>query len=112
MFEKCCNCGTRAVRGIQGEQGLFCSNECKNYAAHPGFCPACIAITTDKSSGGTFTVNGIGTRLYGAKDPCSVCGAFTQTHWITLVFLPVIPLGKYRVKPVQPHRFLSRKMAA
>jgi hypothetical protein len=38
--------------------------------------------------------------------------AVTQTHWITFIYLPVIPLGKYRVKKVTPSRFLSRKLAA
>jgi len=36
----------------------------------------------------------------------------TQTHWVTFVYVPVIPLGKYRVKYVQPRRYLSRKLAA
>ena len=112
MFQKCDNCGARVLKGFDSERGHFCSKECMSFAAHPGFCPACVAITTDKPSGGTYTLNGIGTALYGSKDPCSVCGAVTRTHWITLVFVPVIPLGKYRVKYIQPRRFLSRKLAA
>jgi len=36
----------------------------------------------------------------------------TQTHWVTFVYVPVIPLGKYRVKYVPPRRYLSRKLAA
>jgi rRNA maturation protein Nop10 len=112
MFEKCTNCGGRVLKGFRDERGLFCSPECQSFAAHPGFCPACLAVTTDKSSGGTYTLNGIGTTLYGQKDPCTVCGAVTKTHWVTLVFVPAIPLGKYRVKYIQPHRFLSRKLAA
>ena len=36
----------------------------------------------------------------------------TQTHWFTLIYLPVIPLGRYRVKKVTPSRYLSRKLAA
>jgi len=112
MFEKCNNCGARVLTGIRDERGLFCSKECQSFAAHPGFCPACTSVSTDKASGGTYTMNGIGTALYGAKDPCTVCGAVTQTHWITFVYVPVIPLGKYRVKYVQPRRYLSRKLAA
>ena len=112
MFKKCANCNGMVLKGIETERGLFCSAECRDYAAYPGYCPACVAITTDKSSGGVFVVNGIGTRLYGSNDRCTICGAVTQTHWITFVYLPVIPLGRYRVKKVSPSRFLSRKLAA
>lgn len=112
MFENCVNCNTKVLKGIETERGVFCSGECRDNVAHPGFCAACTAMSTDKTSGGTFTLNGIGTKLYGSKDRCSTCGAMTQTHWITLVYLPVIPLGKYRVKKVTPGRYLSRKLAA
>ena len=90
MFKKCVNCGGLVLKGLETERGVFCSADCRDFAMHPGFCPACVAMSTDKSSGGMFVVNGIGTRLYGAKDRCSVCGAVTQTHWVTLVYLPVI----------------------
>lgn len=112
MFKSCVNCNGMVLTGITTDRGVFCSSECRDFAAHPGFCPACTAISTEKSSGGMFVVNGIGTRLYGSKDRCSVCGAVTQTHWITFLYLPVIPLGRYRVKKVTPAKFLSRKLAA
>jgi len=112
MFKNCVNCNGMVIKGIETERGVFCSAECRDNAAHPGFCAQCTSISTEKSSGGTFVVNGIGTRLYGSGDRCPTCGAVTQTHWITFVYLPVIPLGKYRVKKVTPSRFLSRKLAA
>ena len=112
MFKKCVNCNGMVLKGIETERGVFCSAECRDFSAHPGFCASCMAMTTEKPSGGTFVVNGIGTRLYGSADRCPACGAVTQTHWITFVYLPVIPLGRYRVKKVTPTTYLSRKMAA
>lgn len=112
MFKKCVNCNGMVLRGIETERGIFCSGECRDNAVHPGFCAACVAMSSEKSSGGTYAINGIGTRLHGSKDRCSACYAVTQTHWITFLYLPVIPLGRYRVKKVTPVNFISRKMAA
>lgn len=111
MLEKCPNCGGRVLKGVRNQRGVFCSVECSNNAIHPGFCAACMDATTDKSSGGTFTFNGIGTKLYGAKDQCRTCGSIIQRHWVTFLWIPLIPLGRYRVKFTQPRRFLSRRLA-
>ena len=107
-----CGGGGVGFDSESGDEGVEGAGEVCADAAHPGFCAQCTAISTDKSSGGTYTINGIGTKLYGSQDRCPTCHAVTQTHWITLVYLPVIPLGKYRVKQVTPGRFLSRKLAA
>lgn len=42
------------------------------------------------------TVNGIGTKWYGKALPASD-GSYVVTEWVTLVYLPVIPLGSKRV---------------
>jgi hypothetical protein len=42
-------------------------------------------------------VAGFGTTLYGSRDKNQVDGSYTATAWITLLYLPVIPLGSYRV---------------
>ena len=44
------------------------------------------------------TVSGIGTTLYGKKDLDKESGWYTTTKWFVIVFLPIIPLGSYRVK--------------
>ncbi|HEX7153165.1 MAG TPA: hypothetical protein VF618_16890 [Thermoanaerobaculia bacterium] len=110
MFEKCQNCGARIISGVRDEEGLFCSMECRNFFVVPGFCDTCLSASTDVSSGGTFTFNGVGTKLYGSKGPCEICGSVIQTAFICLLFVPVIPLARYRVKYVSPTRFLSRKL--
>lgn len=44
-----------------------------------------------------FTVNGIGTMAYGRRDFDPSTGTYVVTHWFTVLFLPVIALGAYRV---------------
>jgi hypothetical protein len=111
MFEKCGNCGARVVKGRTDQYGTFCSSACHDHFVHPGFCASCLHATTEVSSGGTFTFNGIGTRLYGSGDPCPVCRSVVQRLFFCVIFIPLIPIAKYRVKYVTPGRFLSRRLA-
>src|SRR5262245_4579357 len=43
------------------------------------------------------TVNGIGTALHGSRDHDEETGTYVKTHWFTFLFVPVVPLGAYRV---------------
>ena len=43
-----------------------------------------------------YTLNGTGTRLYGQRDEAPD-GSYTATKWVVLLFLPLLPLGSYRV---------------
>jgi hypothetical protein len=43
------------------------------------------------------TVNGVGTTAYGSRDYDPETGTYVKTVWITLLFVPVLPLGAYRV---------------
>jgi len=110
MFEKCTNCQMRVIKGCRDENGVFCSRQCQGWFRHPGYCPACAAATTDEGAGNTHTVNGIGTHLYWKKRPCPVCGSIVQTKFFCVFFLPLVPLGRYRVRYVSPGRYLSRKL--
>jgi hypothetical protein len=110
MFEKCNNCSTRVVVGKRDDHGVFCSSICQNFYRYPGFCKSCDASTTPESAGSTVTVNGIGTQIYGAKDPCSECGSIVQTKWFVVIFVPLVPLGKFRTKWCTPQRYFSRKL--
>jgi len=110
MFEKCKNCGTRLISGKKDENGIFCSRTCQLYYRHPGFCKSCDASTTPQGAGSTTTINGIGTKIYGSKSPCSQCGSVIQTKFFCLIYIPVIPLGKYRIKWATPSRYISRKL--
>jgi tetratricopeptide (TPR) repeat protein len=44
------------------------------------------------------TVNGIGTRLYGAAEPNRADGTSIATLYFTVVYLPVLPLASYLVR--------------
>jgi len=112
MFEKCSNCGSRVVWGRRDELGIYCSEQCQSFLHFPGFCQTCADGTTAESAGSTTTLNGIGTRLYGGGSTCPACASIVQTKFFCLLFIPVIPLGKYRVRYVSPNRYLSRKLIA
>ena len=110
MFEKCTNCTSRVVVGRRDDNGTFCSVVCQNFYRYPQFCESCDAATTTDSAGSTYTLNGIGTKIYGGKDPCPTCGSKIQTKWFVVLYIPLIPLGKYRTKWCDPFHYLSRKL--
>ena len=110
MFEKCNNCSTRLITGKRDENGIFCSVHCQLYYRNPGFCKSCDAATTPQSAGSTHTLNGIGTKIYGSNSPCSQCGSVIQAKFFCFLYIPVIPLGKYRIKWASPSRYISRKL--
>ena len=48
-----------------------------------------------------FTFNGIGTILYGARD-FGPDGSYVTTEWISVVYVPVVPLTSRRIPPTGP----------
>lgn len=46
-----------------------------------------------------YTLNGFGTKFYGKRDQAAD-GSYVTTKWVTALYIPVIPVGSYRVKPV------------
>lgn len=45
-----------------------------------------------------YWVNGVGTIHYGRTDPWPD-GSYVTTKWIVALFVPLLPLGSYRVWP-------------
>ncbi len=43
------------------------------------------------------TINGIGTSAYGSRDFDPETGTYVKTLWVTVVFIPIVPLAAYRV---------------
>jgi hypothetical protein len=41
--------------------------------------------------------NGIGTTLYGRSDEDPTTNSYATTQWLTIFWLPVFPLARYRV---------------
>lgn len=74
-----------------------------------GFCSSCVATTADDSAG-SITVNGIGNILYGSGDLCETCGSVVKTQWLCFLFIPIFPLGTFRIKYVAPERYISRRV--
>lgn|SRR5262245_36260250 len=114
---RCAYCGKLILfGGFLQEPETFCNERCferlHSLAAYPSFCPACVAMTSADSIGDTTTVHGIGTKLYGSKDECLTCGSIVQTLWWCVFFIPVLPIGKFRVKYLSPPDFMSRKVLA
>jgi hypothetical protein len=111
MFEPCGNCKTRiffSAREFAGQK--YCSAECESWARHPGYCDECVRVTSEESSGGTYTMNGIGTRLYFKRQRCTACGSCVQTKFFCVLYIPLIPLGSYRVRWSTPTQFFSRRV--
>jgi hypothetical protein len=44
-----------------------------------------------------YTINGCGTKYYGRRDQESD-GSYITTEWIVFLFLPLMPIGSYRVQ--------------
>jgi hypothetical protein len=54
-------------------------------------------IDTTKKSPILFTLFGIGAAFHGNRDYDSGTKSFVTNHWLTIFFLPIIPLGAYRI---------------
>ena len=46
-----------------------------------------------------WNINGFGTIYYGNCEKTSD-GSYVTTEWLVILFLPILPLGSYRVRPV------------
>jgi hypothetical protein len=111
MFERCDNCGRRIFANARrARDGIWCSRACQSYSRQPYFCRACVEETSDVSAGSTTTVNGVGTTLYGSASRCPDCDSVIQTKWFCIIYVPIIPLGRYRVLYASPSQYLSRQL--
>ena len=114
LLKKCSNCGTSILSGRQVGEHIFCSTVCEKWLAFPGFCKQCGAETSDKSLGGTFTLNLIGTKIYhlGCKGKtCPTCSSETKRMWFVALLIPIFPVSReYRVRYVSPSRYVSRRV--
>lgn len=46
-----------------------------------------------------YALNGFGTRYYGSREAAED-GSYITTLWVTALFVPLVPIGSYRVLPV------------
>ena len=108
---RCSTCNTMMVGGYRDGDLQYCSLFCFTQSPVAGFCAQCVAETTDESPGGTFTLNGFGTGWFGASDRCRTCHSVVRGKWIQLLLLPVVRLGRYRMRYAAVNTYIGRKLA-
>ncbi len=74
------------------------------------FCDACQLDTIAINTGNLITVNVIG-KTWGLRkfNRCPTCGSVERNMWF-IMGLPVIPLGRWKVKYLARNKFVARKM--
>jgi hypothetical protein len=61
------------------------------------------------SAPGLRTINTVGLRLYGHSDHDPETNSFAATHYFVALFLPIVPVGRYRViQEGNGYRFLGK----
>jgi tetratricopeptide (TPR) repeat protein len=66
------------------------------HGVHP-FCGPCTDETIAWPAPDTMSVNGIGTRFYGAANRCPTCGSVVRRLFFCVLWIPVWPMGRYRI---------------
>ncbi len=64
--------------------------------AHP-FCGPCTDETIAWRAPDTEAFSGIGTLFYGAADPCSRCGSVVKRLYFCILWIPIRPMGRFRI---------------
>jgi hypothetical protein len=98
------------VLGKNDGEFHFCSNECMHYFKHPGYCADCQKETTNNTAGSTVTWNGIGLRFFGNLAECPTCFSVIKRKWFCFLFIPLIPLKRYRMKYKTKKVYFSREI--
>jgi len=74
------------------------------------FCDACEVDTIALNTGNLVTVNLIG-KTWGLRKfkRCATCGSVERNMWF-IIGIPIIPLGRWRVKYLARNKWVARKM--
>ena len=73
------------------------------------FCDICQINTVPVATGNLFTFNLIGETFIGRSNACPRGGS-VESYMFFMFFVPIIPLGKWKVKYLSRRRFLARKI--
>ena len=110
ILKKCAKCNKKFILGYKCDSEWFCSLSCCASNDFGGFCKNCLESTTKKSRGSTRLLNGIGTKLYFMKNRCPICNSVIQTKYFCFVFIPIVPLRKYRILYLSNNEYYGRML--
>jgi hypothetical protein len=116
-MKRCARCSQLIAFGTikrqaPGEQvEYFCSYDCRGAQYSTRFCETCLSETDDRSAGEVSSTNGFGSALLAGRSTyvCPACESVVLREWVTLFFLRVIPLRRYRVLH-RGHDFVARRL--
>jgi hypothetical protein len=114
FLKACTHCGVFALtlpfRDNLGR--TYCSEACMQWLGEGprSFCKKCQFETIARASGNLSRFNGIGTTFLGSSNACAECRSVVKRVWFTVLFIPVVPMGRYRVIQMSPQEFLSRRL--
>jgi hypothetical protein len=109
-MSRCANCNTMMMGGYRAGDDRYCSLPCYTASPQGNFCEDCMDATTADSPGSTFMVNTVGTRMCFSRDRCPKCHSIVQRKAIVALYIPLIPLAKYRVIYVRGGRYVGRRL--
>ena len=110
ILNRCAGCGAMIAFGIKDGEQRYCNKYCQEFHKYPNFCKDCVAETTDEATGGTSSINGIGTSLYGSSSKCPNCHSVVKRKWFCIFCIPVVPLKRYRIKQVTAKLHIGRRL--
>lgn len=66
-------------------------------------------LTPISSAPSLYTINGIGTTMYGSTDPDPTSSSYLSTYYFVFFAIPIFPISRYRVIPTgNGYRFLGK----
>ena len=107
---RCTACNRLMLGGYHEGAERYCSLFCLTASDLDTFCQSCIETTEAKSPGGTFTFNSFGTRLYFSRHRCPTCHSVVQLKAFCALYVPLVPLGRFRVIYVDSARYVGRRL--
>jgi hypothetical protein len=75
------------------------------------FCEACKSSSSDVSAGNILSINFIGRGFIGSSNRCATCESVERNLYFFFL-IPLLPLGKWRVKNIESNRLMTRKVTA
>ena len=111
---KCCVACHQLIAfgAIRRDDKCFCSHACMSTVYEIGFCEICLDETDECSPESLSQPCGCGVAFYNSwwHSNCVECGSQVARVWITLLYLPIIPLRRYRVFYLGDFEFIARRL--